>query len=212
MTSIEWGWAAVAALALGTIRPAEAAGQFVPAVAVSGESACALTAVARRLATAHPLGGAAEDRPLGVDSRSSWVPTAPLNATRRRVWRRALRHLSEAGGACRIAAETLDRLEAAGRVSVWHAADTVGGLVFFGATYLASDATPISVQFWSRTFEQPLWSVTRAMAHEGFHVLEPAGAEEEAGRFGDRCAQKTTPVRHRSVATVSLAGDTRGWR
>jgi hypothetical protein len=137
---------------------------------------------------------------------AAWTPTRALGGEERRVWDRALARLSEVDEGCRMAASEAARLERAGRVSVWEQPDTVGGLVYFGATYVSTDGRPLAMQFWAPTFDRPLAWVAGAVAHEGFHALEPAASEDEALRFGDRCARAVERVARPRVVAVGTAG------
>jgi hypothetical protein len=96
---------------------------------------------------------------------------------------------------CRRAAAILQRLERTGAVSVWTEADTTGGMVFFGASYLDSEGSPIAVQFWAPTFQRSIAWVAGAIAHEGFHLLRPRATEDESLRFGLGCRALVTPDR-----------------
>jgi hypothetical protein len=74
-------------------------------------------------------------------------------------------------------------------VSVWTAADTTAGLVYYGASYLAADSSPLAVQFWAPAFDRPVSWLAGAMAHEAFHLFEPEASEAEAVAFGSVCSR-----------------------
>ncbi len=162
--------------------------------------------VVERLLAAHPLGGVTG--PLSGCDRAgtAWTPTRALGGEERRVWDRVLARLSEVDEGCRMAAIEAARLERAGRVSVWEQPDTVGGLVYFGATYVSTDGRPLAMQFWAPTFDRPLAWVAGAIAHEGFHALEPAAPEDEALRFGDRCARAVERAARPRVVAAGVVG------
>jgi len=200
----------VAALGiLALLAPVRLNGQFVPAVLRSTEIAsaradCGTDAVASRLlGGAHPLGAAAVGAPRCLaDEAVRWVPTRSLTSEEESRLERALVKLAGASdGTCRAAGRALDERHRRGRVSVWRAVDTADGMVYFGATYLAPDATPIAVQFWAPAFSRSLDWFVGAAAHEGFHVLQPRADEAEAVAFGDRCREAT-----RGVMTIAGAG------
>lgn len=186
MNRLGGGCALAGALAAVAVRSDALAGQMPPARPVPIARAECGAAMAERLRIAHPMGAAADAGPLcGV--AGAWVPTAPLGFEQRRIWDRALDRLARAGEACRMAAATVARMERAGVVSVWQAPDTVGGVVYHGATYLGPALEPVAMQFWAGTFDRPLAWVAAALAHEGFHALDPPATEAEALRFGERC-------------------------
>lgn len=201
--------AVLAALGAAAFLPGAAPAQIRPPLleVVLGVPACESgPAVAERLLAAHPLGGATGPLSRCDGVGAAWTPTRALGGEERRVWDRALARLSEVDEGCRMAASEAARLERAGRVSVWEQPDTVGGLVYFGATYVSTDGRPLAMQFWAPTFDRPLAWVAGAVAHEGFHALEPAASEDEALRFGDRCARAVERVARPRVVAVGTAG------
>lgn len=201
--------AALAALGAVAFLPGAAPAQIQPPLleVVLGVPACESgPAVAERLLAAHPLGGATGPLSQCDGAGTAWTPTRALGSEERRVWDRVLAWLSEVDEGCRMAATEVARLERAGRVSVWEQPDTVGGLVYFGATYVSTDGRPLAIQFWAPTFGRPLPWVAGAIAHEGFHALEPAAPEDEALRFGDRCARAVERAARPGVVAVGVAG------
>jgi len=136
------------------------------------------------------MGAASASGVFCPDQELPWVPTTPLSAEERRIWRRALNVLrGTPDEECRRAGALLRALERGGRVSVWTEPDTTGGLIYFGATYLAADLEPLAIQFWAAAFRRPFSWMIGAMAHEAFHALRPEGSEPEALEFGNGCAR-----------------------
>ncbi len=184
-------------MALGTmavLAPTKSAAQFFPASIrpasiTTAPVSCGADLVAARLRVSHPLGAAAFGTPLCLsDDVVRWVPTRALTGEERARLGRALVTLRQApDGACRLAASTLRALDRRDRVSVWQAVDTAGGMVYYGATYVAADSTPIAVQFWAPAFSRSSDWIVGAAAHEAFHALHPDASESDAIAFGERC-------------------------
>lgn len=201
--------AVLAALGAAAFLPVAAPAQIQPPlleVVLAVPGCDSGPAVAERLLAAHPLGGATGPLSQCAGAGTAWTPTRALGGEERRIWDRVLARLSEVDERCRMAAAEAARLERAGRVSVWEQPDTVGGLVYFGATYVSTDGRPLAMQFWAPTFDRPLAWVAGAVAHEGFHALEPTAPEDEALRFGDRCARAVERTARPKVVAAGMVG------
>ncbi|MFN0178098.1 MAG: hypothetical protein ACKVZ0_04810 [Gemmatimonadales bacterium] len=192
------------ALIWSLFGPGRLSGQVLSLAAGPAASSCGSGHLSARLRSAHPLGASRTPARQCLDETLTWVPTAPLDPGQREVWRRALRALeaSDRTG-CQEAARVLDQLERDGRVSVWSAVDTVGGMLYLGAAYVDHDAAPLAVQFWAPALDRPLGWFVGAAAHEAFHVLQPGGSEDEAHGFGATCGGA---VAARAVRTTGGGG------
>ena len=189
--------------AFGAAVPAAA--QYLPAASFgAAERAGSCPGdLGSRLREAHPLGATAVAAPscLAADE-VRWVPTRAMSPEERARWSESVDRLARAPDvSCRQAASVLSGLERTGRISIWRAVDTAGGIVYFGATYVAPDSTPLAVQFWAPAFDRPLEWLVGAAAHEGFHVLHPEAAEAAAIAFGEGCRQRS-----RVPAVIADAG------
>jgi hypothetical protein len=117
------------------------------------------------------------------------VPSSRMSPEERAAFLGAVHELvREQMGTCRAAGLALRDLEQADRVRVWAEPDTVQGMVYYGATYLTTDAVPLAVHFWSAAFSRSAEWLVAAVAHEGYHVIRPEASEAEAVRAGRSCA------------------------
>ncbi len=183
--------AALGVLLLGLGAPDRTDGQVLAAVTRSSTppATCLSEGLADRLRSAHPLGAAGIEGLQCLGESDGWVATSPMDRDQRRAWEAALGRLASHGMAeCRRAAAVLAEADQAGLVSVWTPADTAGGMVFFGATYVTPSATTLAIQFWAPAFERSTRWLTGALAHEGFHAMRPDASESEAHDFGAACA------------------------
>ena len=157
---------------------------------VANADECRISDFAGRLRGAHPLGTGRRQITTCPNDGTTWDRTTRLNAEESRLWDRAVAALRERGSdECREAASTLTTLQRHGLISVWAAPDTADGMVYYGATYVAPDSTPIAVQFWAPAFRRDFIWIVSALAHEAFHVMRPTATEEATVEFGAACAR-----------------------
>lgn len=152
------------------------------------ENGCDAPRIADRLRQEHPM-RAAVAGPCGTGTE--WVAAHPLDREQRATWIRASRLLGDIDDqSCRAAGRMLDRIERSDLARVWQEPDTTGGMIYFGATYLAADETPLGIHLWTRAFDRPFGWLVGALAHEAFHVMAPHAREEEAIAFGIKCGDR----------------------